>query len=374
MRIAVYGCSDRGIMVMQNLIEKKDIEYSVFIDNNIKKIGTSINDIDVVSLYSFLNLYHQGKIDRVVIPNYSISVINSMKTDLRKNGVKTEDVLIIDSDRFIEAIKDLDNYAEYKFTKIPYVQYMSFEAFEKCNLNCKRCDHFSNITLRDEHEGIDEFENTVRLLSAKIERIGCFSFLGGEPLLNMDLYKYLYILKRYYPDTQIIILTNGLLLRQMPEELIKAILATKAIVRMTLYPPLKSEIDNIIEYMRNRGIQFELSKVVDEFWTQINIRGDSNPHKMLNKCVNSDCFIVKRGKISKCPISMNIQRFNDYFGTKVPQDVLDLASPDITIEDIHRYLFEPIKTCEYCGEERYYEWERTTEKIKICEMLCWNKV
>lgn len=374
MKIAIYGCADYGKNIMRALIEKEDIDYTVFIDNSVKNIRTKVDGIDVVSLYTFAAMYRNKELDKVIIPNYSIGTIKSMKTDLRKNGVKAEDVLIVEWRHFVRKVKTISRFSEYVCEKLPYIQYVSFEAAEKCNLNCKRCDHFSNLLKNDNSENIDNFLRDIELLSSKVECIGVFSFLGGEPLLNDDLDKFLYVIKKYYPETQSIILTNGLLLRQMSQELIKAIKDTNTIVKMTLYPPLKSKIDDIVEFMRQKEIKFELSKVVDEFWSQINIEGDSNAFEMQNICVNSDCVMLKRGKLAKCPISMNGKIFNEYFGTDIPQDVLDLADQSITLEDLRRYLYNPISTCAYCGKEKYYEWEQTEGIVSIDEMKCLQKV
>ncbi|WP_027207423.1 radical SAM protein [Butyrivibrio fibrisolvens] len=374
MKLAVYGYTEYGIRILYKLLEKKDVDQVIFVDNNVSKIGTKTDNIGVVSLYSFLRMYQQKEILKIIIPDYSLSTIRSMKNDLRKNGVKAEDVLIVETKSFIEKLEGLVKFSDYKCYKVPFVQYLSFEASEKCNLNCKRCDHFSNLIDNDNQESADEFTHDLELLSSKIERIGTFSFLGGEPLLNTDLYKLIYVVKSYYPDTQIIVLTNGLLLKQISTELVQAIKETQTIVRMTLYPPMKDKIDDIVQFMRNKEIKFEISKAVDEFWTQLNIEGNSDSHKMLNKCVNSDCFVLKKGKLAKCPITMNISIFNNYFRTEIPQDVLDLSDDSITPEVIHEYLYNPIKTCAYCGREKYYEWERTSGKVKVEEMLCADKI
>lgn len=374
MKVAVYGCADAGKRVVQALMNKTDIDAMFFVDNNVEKIGTIIDGIVVLSLYSFVKMYEREEINKIIIPNYTLGTIHSMKMDLRKNGIKAEDVLILNVEKFIDQINSLDSFSAYRNNKVPYIQYISYEAAEKCNLNCKRCDHFSNIKETETSEDVEEFTNNMELLSEKVDSIGCFSFLGGEPLLNRNLDKMIYITKQFYPETQIIVLTNGILIRNISGELKRAIQETNTLVRMTLYPPLKDQIDDIVQFMRRENIRFELSKVVDEFWTQININGDSNPIKMLNRCVNSDCFIVKRGKLGKCPITMNCGVFNSYFGTAIPRDVLDLEDKSITVDDINKYLYDPIRTCAYCGRERYFDWEQTKGKIDITEMICSERI
>lgn len=372
MKIAIYGCADSGMRIVEELKKKEDVEQVLFIDNNVKLIGTKVEDIEVVSLYSFISMYQQNMVTQIIIPSYSISTIRTMKNDLRKNGVRPEDVLIVDTEKFIKKLKTIPKFKMYSYDKLPYLQYVSFEASEICNMNCKRCDHFSNLKDENNCENIAEFEENVKLLASKIESIGTFSFLGGEPLLNDELDKFLFVVKRYFPETQIIILTNGILLKQMTDKLIQAIKDTNTLVKMTLYPPLKGKIDELVDFMRKKEIGFEISKVVDEFWTQINIEGNTNAVKMLNRCVNSDCVLFKRGKLSKCPITMNSEVFNKYFNEKIPQDIIDLKCS--SVEDISKYLFNPISTCAYCGYENYFDWEQTKGKVDINEMICLKKV
>lgn len=374
MKIAVYGCAEYGIRIMKKLIEKKDVEQVVFVDNDINKIKTTIDNSSVVSIYSFIKMYHKKEMNKIIIPNYSLSTIRTMKIDLRKNGVKSEDVLIVQVENFLEKMEEFENFSDLKYSRVPYVQYISYEASESCNLNCIRCDHFSNLIDNEGYVSVDEFLRDINLLSSRIESVGTFCFLGGEPLLNRNLSQLIHITKKTFTDTQIVVLTNGLLIKQISDELIQAIKETDAILRMTLYPPLKEKIDDIVEFVRSKGIKFELSKVVDEFWTQINIKGDSDPLKMLNKCANSDCFVLKKGKLAKCPITMNVMAFNDYFDTAIPQDILDLSDDSLSIEEIHNYLYSPIETCKYCGREKYYEWERMNRMVMLEDMLCDSKI
>lgn len=374
MNVAIYGCSPKGIEICKELKIKKDIERIVFIERDICKIGTSVEGIQVVSIYLFESMYKNDEIDRIIIPNYSVNATKTMKAELRMAKVKAKDVLIVDYQNFVKSLQKINCFSDYSSDKLPYLQYISYEAAGKCNLNCKRCDHFSNLLKEENVQSCEEFEQDIKQLHTKIESIGLFSFLGGEPLLNDDLDKLLLIFHRYYPDTKTIILTNGLLLKTMPDKLIKAIHKTNTTVRMTLYPPLKGKVDELAVFMRDKGLPFEISKNVDEFWTQINVKGDSNAMKMLNRCVNSDCVVLQRGKLAKCPICMNSDIFNSYFGENLPKEIIDLYDDNLTVEQMHNYFYNPISTCQYCGLEKFYPWEQTEGDMGVEEMLCLQSV
>lgn len=374
MKVAIYGCSPKGIEILKELKTKEDIEQVVFIERDICKIGTNVDGAKVVSIYLFETMYKNGEINRIIVPNNSIGATKTMKTALRMAGVKEKDVLIVEYQNFIKALQKIKRFSDYSNDKLPYLQYISYEAAGKCNLNCKRCDHFSNLLKDENSQSCEEFEQDIKQLHSKIESIGLFSFLGGEPLLNDDLDKLLLIFHKYYPDAKKIILTNGLLLKAMPDKLIEAIYETNTTVRMTLYPPLKSKIDELVIFMREKEIPFETSKVVDEFWTQINVKGDSDAMKMLNRCVNSDCVVLKKGKLAKCPICMNSDVFNSYFNEKLPKEVIDLYDDKLTVEQMHNYFYNPITTCQYCGLEKFFQWERTEDKVDIEEMLCLQSI
>jgi len=364
----------KGMEMCKTLKTMEDVEEIIFIEGDACKIGTIIEGAKVVSIHLFEVMYKNKEVDKIIIPNYSMGATKTMKASLRKCSVEAKDVLIVEYEKFIKALKTINRLSDYSNCRLPYLQYISYEAAGKCNLNCKRCDHFSNLLKEENGQNYQEFERDVRQLSEKIESIGWFSFLGGEPLLNKDLDKFLLILHKYYPNTQIIILTNGLLLKQMPEKLVEAIHATNTIVRMTLYPPLKNKLDELVIFMRDKGIPFEISKIVDEFWTQINIKGDSDAMKMFNRCVNSDCVVLKDGKLAKCPICMNSDIFNSYFGESLPKEIIDLYDKNLTVDQMHNYFFNPIKTCKYCGLEKFYPWEKMVDKVGIEEMLCLQSV
>jgi hypothetical protein len=84
-----------------------------------------------------------------------------------------------------------------------------------CNLSCSQCTHYSN----DRHRGMlhpHEAERQMGLWSGRLAP-KLFSLLGGEPTLNPDLSEIVRIAHRHWPQSQLQLVTNGVLLGRHPE-------------------------------------------------------------------------------------------------------------------------------------------------------------
>ena len=99
-----------------------------------------------------------------------------------------------------------------------YLPRIEIHIAEHCNLNCKGCTHFSTIA-DAEFLPVTEFENEIKRISELTNKIGLINILGGEPLLNPDCTKYLKIARKYFPETEINLvsfLANTQSLREIP--------------------------------------------------------------------------------------------------------------------------------------------------------------
>ena len=87
---------------------------------------------------------------------------------------------------------------------------------DHCNLNCKGCTHFSPLS-EEFYLNIDNFRTDLARLAALTgAQLGQIFLLGGEPLLHPHLTDFFPIARDLFPNTQIIIITNGILLPQQP--------------------------------------------------------------------------------------------------------------------------------------------------------------
>ena len=111
-------------------------------------------------------------------------------------SIKDEDIIWIDMEK-------------------PHIYQIEISLTNRCNLNCTSCMHFCNIADEDAEVSVDEFESYLRKLSKlQIVRI---ELLGGETLLVPDLEVKVKLARQYFPNSEIVIITNGLLNRTEKE-------------------------------------------------------------------------------------------------------------------------------------------------------------
>lgn len=65
------------------------------------------------------------------------------------------------------------------------------------------------------------------------------------------------------------------------------------------------------------------------------------------KCISNGCVNIWNGMISRCPTLMYINRFNQVFGTELPDDgIYDLR--ELNGEQILEIIEKTVPLCRYC--------------------------
>jgi organic radical activating enzyme len=76
-----------------------------------------------------------------------------------------------------------------------------------CNLSCRGCNRYNNYNFKG-HQLWDDYADDFELWATKIDA-DLISIIGGEPTLNPDLEKWCINLRRLWPNTEIMIASNG---------------------------------------------------------------------------------------------------------------------------------------------------------------------
>lgn len=92
---------------------------------------------------------------------------------------------------------------------------IEFNLTEHCNLRCAYCTHSSNY-LPKTFASLASFERDITRLS-RVVRVAELKMLGGEPLLHPELVGFLRVARESGIARSVVIWTNGLLLRKMPD-------------------------------------------------------------------------------------------------------------------------------------------------------------
>ena len=123
-----------------------------------------------------------------------------------------------------------------KITPKAYLEQFEIHITDHCNLNCKSCSHWAPVA--DEfYISIENFTKDLtrmkELTQAYVDRV---VLLGGEPLLHPQIIELIEITSNLFPKSEIIILTNGILVNKMDEKFWQALKDNNVKLETTQYP------------------------------------------------------------------------------------------------------------------------------------------
>ena len=107
---------------------------------------------------------------------------------------------------------------------------------EHCNLNCQCCNHYSPLA-KEEFLDINIFEKDLNRLSQLTNgNISYLKLLGGEPLLCPNLIDYFQTARKYFPNSNIVLMTNAILLNKCDDNFYEALRKYDIEICLTKYP------------------------------------------------------------------------------------------------------------------------------------------
>lgn len=181
-----------------------------------------------------------------------------------------------------------------------------------CNLFCESCSHYSNHG----HKGmlsLNEAESWLAPWAARLEP-DAFSLLGGEPSLHPQLPEFVPLVRRYFPRTQIRIVTNGFFLHRHPALPVVLENDPDVLVYLSIHhdsPGYRQRLKPIRsllrEWKRRRGIRVIWKKSYENWTRRYHGYGSSmepfdqgNPRASWEICPARTCPQLHHGRIWKC--------------------------------------------------------------------------
>lgn len=229
---------------------------------------------------------------------------------------------------------------------------------EHCNLNCQCCDHFSPLAQK-EFLNPSVMERDFKRLSELFgEDVTQIDLLGGEPLLHPELPRLLELARQHFPHANLSVVTNGILLNQMPDAFWEGCRRHKIGIVVTKYP-ISVDYDALEKLSEERGVTFSVfyDSAVEKtsYHLPLNLRGDSNGYENFIKCFRSNsCIFLKNGRLYACTVAPNAVHFSKYFGMELPStecDGIDIFQAS-SKEEIYAFLTRPLHFCSYCDAAR----------------------
>ena len=247
-----------------------------------------------------------------------------------------------------------------------------FALAEHCNLHCRGCDHFSPIAepkFTDFTSLTMDLARLSTLFDGVAERI---YLLGGEPLLNPDIEKFLVMTRKSFPVARIEIVTNGVMLMKEPESFWNVCHDNGIMIAVTKYPvPLdfgameaRAASYGVGYHYFNAGetvktlYQHKLSATkTQDTWMSYLLCGAGNR-----------CIYLQDGRLYPCTFAPTVRHFDKKFGTKVfnaEENSIDIYKAK-SAQEILQFLAKPIPACAHCRVSETVtgiEWCRSKKTI-----------
>ena len=253
--------------------------------------------------------------------------------------------------------KDFFDY--YILHKKLNIRYMEYHIAEHCNLNCKACGHLSNIT-KPEFPDLKGYIRDINRLSDLLENIDKIRLMGGEPLLNPELGQFIIETKKAFPNTDLRIVSNGLLVPKISEELIQIIKDNDVTFDITQYPPTEKMINEIKSFFNKYNIKNEISEKVNYFVVSQRKTAQNGilKHKIYKHCNSRYCHFLTDGKMAVCAKPFVFSK-NGIEYSHFTEDTVDIYDKKINSYKLKRILNKPINGCLSCEVDNMVQikWE-----------------
>jgi len=239
---------------------------------------------------------------------------------------------------------------------------LEYHLVEHCNLNCAMCSHFSPLA-RPKFASLERYSYDMSRLSALFHnRAEYIMLLGGEPLLHPAICDFFTVTRRLFPEADIILYTNGLLLSSMDESFWSICVQKDIHFVLTKYP-IQFDYQGTNALLNMHGINFEYCNTPGRDKQMkhmpLDVMGTQKIEQSFMNCdIGNRCVFLRDGHLFPCCVAPNIHHFNRHFGYKLlltEQDSIDIHTEQITPEDILSFLAHSIPFCRYCHVSARFE-------------------
>lgn len=311
-----------------------------------------------ITFEELAQLWKDGGFEGVILSGYKGNPSypnNIWARAARVKGLGIADIYVIPStleqmplDEMSEIDKEnvfsrLENFSEPTVIK--------FLASEACNLNCSGCTHFVPLNKNPHMLGKDELQRYLLQLKKIFRYIRSVEFLGGEPLLNPDLADLIQLTHAVLPYTRMAIITNGLLIPKMSQDLLHTLRLYDVSVFISNYKPTVQINTQIRNLLSEYGIWHVFSQEIDRFRLQYNSTGCKDMDTSFRNCLDRLCHTCVDGKLAGCYYAATVKHANEFFGLHIPYEeyVYDIFHPGCSGVELLHKLTHATPLCQYCN-------------------------
>ncbi|MGN0327444.1 MAG: radical SAM protein [Lachnospira sp.] len=244
----------------------------------------------------------------------------------------------------------------------PTLPYFEVPITDKCNLNCKGCLFACNGINEYDNISYGQIEKDAKRMSELFKDIPWIRILGGEPLLHPDLEKILKMYRETFPDSEIDLCTNGLLIPKSGQDFFNCLKDNRITIHVSGYKPTYKILDKIDALLKENGIEYTILKR-EQFAKYYTITPTNDSVHNFEECFASRCRELYNGKLLRCSAVIAFDKLNDKYGTNYvtceDEDWFDIYKADADGWSIKEKLDQASNICRYCNIDNteLFDWD-----------------
>ena len=204
--IAIYGAGVAGQALLL-ACKEVGIKIACFCDNNIKKKGKVLHNIEIIHTSDIKNKYPEANwlIAAADITDIRDHLINYgyLETNLHPGGIILKDFDFKEFSNHYEAYNKEDKdkgFVEFAISSTVechdgyldpdkvFMRSVDIVVTEKCTMKCVDCSNLMQFFEKPVNYEIDEMNQAIELLCSFSDQIYEFRVIGGEPFVNKKVH------------------------------------------------------------------------------------------------------------------------------------------------------------------------------------------
>ncbi len=358
--IVVYGAGTVS-RICENLFQKVQINISHVIDQDTSKQGKEWNGVKISSFESVQDDIQGNKI--VVMAAHS--AFNDIASFLEEQG--------------LEEFRDFCRIGQFMcewFWNVKHLNcvfHVDMTVTTRCTLNCKHCNMFIPYYEKQFNYSFEELRSNIDLLFERVDYVGYFGLIGGEPMLNPCLPDVITYLEDNYADKfgKISYASNGTV--KPSEKLLEVMNKYGIHIVVSDYSKAvnyEGKINDLIVLFKNNSIQYDIKPSIE--WCDFGF--PQNPYSRNKKELENHLLACRPewnglndGKFYYCNVSWSAEKSGHFKLIKDDYIVLESINPNDKegchiITELSRGTSSFCKICGGCGKDN-------TNYVKTGEQL-----
>ena len=373
MRVLVLGNGRKSLQLAYIISDYKEYSLKGVVDYRNNNWGKS-EDIDgklikIVSPMKAIEMYQDSAVDAFIMPSLEEDANNRMYRYLAVNNVSECDILYGQELLFHKRELNQEGLIT-QYVNRDELDTIEIHVADHCNMNCKNCSMFCGLVKTPRYSNLEQTRNSLYILKGIFKHIKRIRVIGGEPLLNKELDKYLYMIRDIYPYSDIRVITNGILVVEMNDNLITAFKETSSKLVVTSYLPLVKKLDRINDFLKQKGVNYEISEMITDFQKIYDYSGRQDKELSFNACHwKGACATLYENQIAPCFVPFVIKYLAENFDLNIsPSGIMELNADNVNKDKIRKLFNTPFDMCKYCAPRGI------TSKWEICDKNSVNNI